>query len=294
MSDAPATPETEALDPREARAADRLADLRRLRKIGMALCEAMLARVHDAMRDHEPEDPGAVAREFERLSRSVYRIAALETRLDQDQAALAVRVRAERASAREAAARSRQEAIKYTTESADSAVVDLIEAEEAAGADKDRTTRLYDALSERLEDPREREDFADLPVSVLVERLCAALGVTPDWSLWEREDWAVEEWKTAAPGSPYATAASGATAGEVPSTTSPRPPSAAAVRRGDRQIVGDRMDHAESAVPLLTPSPTRWGGPGMTDAPPLGELPGSDGGGFERARFSAGSERGPP
>ena len=204
MIDTPTTPETEALDPREARAADRLEDLRRLRKIGMALCEAMLARVHDAMRDHEPEEPGAVAREFDRLSRAVYRTAALETRLDGEKDALAARVKAERASAREEAARKRQAAIKYTTESADSAVVDLIEAEEAAGADKDRTARLYDALSERLEDPRERDDFADLPVSLLVERLCAALGVTPDWSLWEREDWAVAEWRAATPGSPYA------------------------------------------------------------------------------------------
>ena len=208
MIDTPTTPETETLDPREARAAERLADLRRLRQIGMALSEAMRARVHDAMRDHAPEDPGAVAREFDRLSRAVYRIAALETRLDGENDALAVRVKAERASAREEAARKRQAAIKYTAERADSAVVDLIEAEEAAGADKDRIERLYDALSERLEDPREREDFFHLPVSVLIERLCAALGVTPDWSLWEREDWAVEEWKTATPGSPYAAAAS--------------------------------------------------------------------------------------
>ena len=203
MTDTQTLSDPDAPDPREARAAERLADLRRLRQIGMALSEAMLARVHDAMRDHEPEDPGAVAREFERLSRSVYRIAALETRLDGEKDALAARVKAERASAREEAARKRQAAIKYTAERADSAVVDLIEAEEAAGASKDRIERLYDALSERLEDPREREDFADLPVSVLVERLCAALGLTPDWSLWEREDWAVEEWRAATPGSPY-------------------------------------------------------------------------------------------
>ena len=207
MTDAQTLPDPDALDPREERAADRLADLRRLRKIGMALSEAMLARVHDAMRDHAPEDPGAVAREVDRLSRAVYRTAALETRLDGEKDALAARVKAERASAREEAARKRQAAIKYTTERADSAVVDLIEAEEAAGADKDRIERLYDALSERLEDPREREDFADLPVSVLVERLCTALGVTPDWGLWEREGWAVEEWKAGTPGSPYAAGA---------------------------------------------------------------------------------------
>ena len=175
----------------------------------MALSEAMLARVHDAMRDREPEDPRAVALEFGRLSRSVYRIAALETRLDVEKDALAARVKAERVSAREEAARKRHVAIKYTAERADSAVVDLIEAEEAAGASKDRIERLYDALSERLEDPRAREDFPDLPVSVLIERICAALGLTPDWSLWEREDWAVEEWRAATPGSPYAAAAAG-------------------------------------------------------------------------------------
>jgi hypothetical protein len=42
-----------------------------------------------------------------------------------------------------------------------------------------------------------------LPIGASVARLCAELGLTPDWSLWEDEDWAIEEAETDAPGSPY-------------------------------------------------------------------------------------------
>jgi hypothetical protein len=46
----------------------------------------------------------------------------------------------------------------------------------------------------------------------------------------------------------------------APSTASPRPPSAAAVRRGDRQIIGDRMDRATARSRFSPPSPN-GGGP---------------------------------
>ena len=269
MLDAKTSPENDSLDPREARAARRLATLERLAEIGMKLAELLERRVDAAVEAVEETDAPP---------------------FDRGAAALAVRAKAERTAAREAAARARAARIKEVTDCAEEAVVQVIETLPADDLDEERAERLYEALSERLEDPREADEIADAPVSAVVARLCAALGVTPDWSLWEREDWAVAEWKAGTPGSPYAPG----TSSEGPSTTSPGPPSAAAVRRGDRQIVGDRMDRAESAVPLLTPSPTRWGRPSAIDSPPPGELSRSDGGGFERAHSVDRRERGPP
>lgn len=54
----------------------------------------------------------------------------------------------------------------------------------------DREDLLYD-LHERFE----HEDdlgFADRPIAEQVARICRDLGVTPDWSLWADEDWAIE------------------------------------------------------------------------------------------------------
>jgi hypothetical protein len=42
-------------------------------------------------------------------------------------------------------------------------------------------------LVDRLEDPREADALADLPVSILVAGFCKDLGVAVDWSLWEDE-----------------------------------------------------------------------------------------------------------
>jgi len=55
--------------------------------------------------------------------------------------------------------------------------------------------------------------FADRPVSAVVAQVCADLGLTPDWSVWADEDWAIEE-AEALPGSPFA--------GPAPLETGPR------------------------------------------------------------------------
>jgi len=56
-----------------------------------------------------------------------------------------------------------------------------------------RAERLLDDLDERLEDESEDDDFAHYPVSELIARICRDLGLTPDWSLWAREPWAIDE-----------------------------------------------------------------------------------------------------
>jgi hypothetical protein len=58
-------------------------------------------------------------------------------------------------------------------------------------------------LDERLEDADDR-DFVDRPIGELVAGICRDLGVTPDWSLWEDESWAIEALKAPAPDAPGA------------------------------------------------------------------------------------------
>ena len=45
----------------------------------------------------------------------------------------------------------------------------------------------YEAIEERLEEDEAYEGFADKPLRETVERLCADLGLTPDWSLWTED-----------------------------------------------------------------------------------------------------------
>jgi hypothetical protein len=222
----------EALDPRERRAAKRLRALERLSVIGMALSEAMLARVSDAMNSGEVVDTAAVALEYSRLSRAVRQTVALEARLDVEIDVLAAKIAAERAAKQAEEERRRDERVNFNMVAVNAAVGEAIEAEAAQTGDAARTGRLNDVLSEYVNDPREEEDFADLPVSTLIERICGTLGVAVDWSLWKDEDWAVEEWREGAPGSPYASERAGATL--VGSVTEPNPPP---LGEGDHEVV---------------------------------------------------------
>lgn len=114
MIDTPTHTDSDTVDPREIRAVRRLAALKRLSEIGMALAEILGRRVEAAVRAGEAIDMGAAALEYSRLSRAVRQTLALEARLDLDGAAVVERVRGERATGREDAARARAERIKFT------------------------------------------------------------------------------------------------------------------------------------------------------------------------------------
>jgi len=208
MLDPAPTAETEAVDPREARAARRLSELERLSRIGIEMAEALGRRVADAVAAGEAVDGGAAALEFSRLSMAVRRTLALEARFDAEGAALAERLAAERAEKRaqkrDEADRERLVRIGFNTDCVQAAVTQVIDAEVADDADNERGDRLDERLMAHLEDPREEDDIADLPVSALIARICEDLGLSVDWSLWEDEEWAVAEWRDAVGGSPYA------------------------------------------------------------------------------------------
>jgi hypothetical protein len=95
-------------------------------------------------------------------------------------------------------------------------VGEIIEAETASDFE---ANRLFNERDERLDDGDEEADFADRPIGELVARICRDLGITPDWSLFEDHDWAIEEARIRPPGSPFA-----ATSGEdQPPPDPPRP-----------------------------------------------------------------------
>ncbi len=99
MSATQPLPDPDALDPREARAAERVAALERLSAIGMALAEVLERRVSEAIETGDEIGAGAAALGYSRVSRAVRQTLALKARLDRDAAALAQRVKAERAAA---------------------------------------------------------------------------------------------------------------------------------------------------------------------------------------------------
>ena len=202
----PPAPEAEPLDPREAKAARRLAVAERMSEIGLAMAEAMLARVSDAMNSGAPVDMAAASLEFSRLELAVDRALALQRLLDADIAALASGLAAERAQKRAEDERRRDRRVSVHTDRVRTAVRQAIKAQTAGASDKMRAKRLTDGLLRYMNDPRQEDAIAELPVSALVAKICGTLGLAVDWSLWEDADWAVAEWREGVSGSPYAAA----------------------------------------------------------------------------------------
>jgi hypothetical protein len=160
----------------EARTERHLRTLEDLAEIGMDLARTVQRQAHEqAAADLDAAALGLV---FSRIARAVRQTVALEARLAEDRQAETAAQLASRTQAR--ATRRRREV---------RAVVE--QAIEADAAETDLEDLLLD-LEERLVD-YDDADFADRPIGELVARICRDLGVAPDWSLWEDEDWAVEE-----------------------------------------------------------------------------------------------------
>ena len=167
-------------------ARERLAMLRELAQIGMRLARGV---------EREAEAPEACAGDlvlkFARIARAVRQTLALEARIEGELAAWAREDAAQRAARLERETRARLAGRKTAIRCA---VEQAIEAE----ADDHEREGLCDHLEERLQD-REDTDVLDRPVGELVARICRDIGVTPNWSLWEDEDWAIAEGVTVRP-----------------------------------------------------------------------------------------------
>ena len=94
----------------------------------------------------------------------------------------------------------RQLAFEQRQEDIREFVAQAIEAEavERRAPDSD-VERLLDDLDERLDDGDYDDALADAPIAELVARICDDLGVTPDWRIWDDQDWAIEHLKACTP-----------------------------------------------------------------------------------------------
>jgi hypothetical protein len=186
----------------QARTARQLAMLQELAEIGMQIARAVrdeaLARTERAADERAPARPspfggGDLGLVYSRIARAVRQTLALESRLaDGIEKARTEQARSQVAAVRTAFDERQHEVRDY--------VAEAIEAEAAERGTPERDVeRLLDDLDERLEDGDYDEALADAPIGDLVARICADLGVTPDWSLWDDQAWAIEYEKSLPP-----------------------------------------------------------------------------------------------
>jgi hypothetical protein len=198
----------EALDPAVLRAERRLRVLEELTEIGLDLARLLQRQAHAAAEAIDPTaaaaldatepsagrapiiSAGDIANALARISRAIRLTVALETRTDEALRALRAGVAAE-VEARRAQARNRAAAeAEARSKSHRNAVERLVtEAAEREIEDDDALGGVMEALEERLVEDEAYWDLDRMPLREAVERLCADLELTPDWSLWEGEGW---------------------------------------------------------------------------------------------------------
>ena len=191
--------------------------LRELAQIGMNLSAALQQLAQQAVAQVAGADPpsaaalagaGAVVGDLSlahtRVARAVRQTLALETRLNQDREARlrkAQQEQDERRAELDKRRSDRQIGLRITKDHVGDIVDRVIDAE----APESDVERLQDALDERLADDKDDEFFRDRPIGEMVALICRDLGLSPDWSLLQGEDWAIAEARTRPPGSPFAT-----------------------------------------------------------------------------------------
>jgi hypothetical protein len=168
--------------------------LEELAEIGMDLARALKRRVEaeaETSADKEQPPPAPTrdpADAFQRLSRAVRLTLALEARMAE---ALRALIAGEVAAAetRRAQAGAAQAKRRAATERK---VRDLVTDVMIAEVEGDEALEdCHAAMVERLEEDEAYEGYEDAPVRETVERLCADLVLTPDWSLWTDDGWAI-------------------------------------------------------------------------------------------------------
>jgi hypothetical protein len=203
----------------EARTLRRLRALEDLADMGGELARLVLRQAHERAEAETPDAPAAgpgLGLVFARVARAVRQTWALHDRFDRERQAREDESEAQRAARVTADIEKRTRARTdmrlrgaISMNTVREAIESVFEAriDEEVGEDDavpDELHDLYNALDERLFDPKDKDDFADLPISQLIARVCKDLGIIPDWSLWANEEWAIEEAEARTPGSPYA------------------------------------------------------------------------------------------
>ena len=174
--------------------------LQELSGIGMELARGLLRQAPAAPAEVEDADPQALkaaadaGTAYVGLSRAVRLTLVLEDRFEQDLKASAPRPAPPPAppprpqpgprrldTSERWQARRRKEEVRVRMEQ-------LIEPDTHFR----ESDKLRDDLEEWLDDGADEEDYADLPTNELVARICRDLGITPDWSLLQPTDWALD------------------------------------------------------------------------------------------------------
>ena len=230
----------EGLEPPAVREARHVRMLQELAEIGMDIAQALRRRVLAEAEAGETDpaakpapsppsyDPGLA---FGRVARAVRQCLALEARLAETGWERATQKEAERLGAvgdSHIMALLRVEELREQVEKQIDRIADDAEAD-----------RLLRDLDERLGDfdQDEADELNQAPLSALIARICADLGLEPDWRVWAGEPWAQTEAQVRPAGSPYA----------------PR----GARRRLMAAALADAED--EDDEPISAPARGRWG-----------------------------------
>jgi hypothetical protein len=197
----------EAPDPAILRAERRLRMLDELAQIGMNLARALERQALAAADPAEPTAQGAAEASadraptpitpagdpsvaFARISRAIRLTLALEARTDEALRALRAGVAAEVKARRVADCNRAAAQASARREARHEAVERLVtEAAEREIEDEEALNDVLEALEERLHEDEAYLDLEQAPLRETVERLCADLQLTPDWSQWEGEGW---------------------------------------------------------------------------------------------------------
>ena len=190
-----------APDDVNARQARQLATLVELAEIGMQMARAArdevlaLAAPADAAQPARPSPFGRadLGLTYTRVARAVRQTLALETRIADGLETARVQQKQRTVGAARLAFDNRQEDIRDF-------VVQAIESEaERRELPEREVERLLGDLDERLEDGCYDDALADGPIAELVGRICFDLGLTPDWRIWDDQDWAIDYLKEHTP-----------------------------------------------------------------------------------------------
>jgi len=186
-----------------------LAVLGRLAEAGLNIALAVERRATEAPAaeaDAAEAAPGAppaaggdVALAYARVARAVRLTVALQGRVVKELQGLDEAAQRRRLREAAEAGRARQEAEAQRKARVERIVERLIRAE---AADEAEGERLADEAYERLEDDDIYGELAARPLSETIARICADLGLSPDWTRLAEEAWAQEELAGGAAGAP--------------------------------------------------------------------------------------------
>jgi hypothetical protein len=218
---------TDALPDREqwARAtlAGQIERLGRLAEAGLGIATALeqraageAAQAIGAQPQVAPQDAprGDLGLTYARVARAVRLTIALQSKLlnevrahdeteARERAAGADDQAAEAAAQADAADRALRGRDKARLDRVERIVQRAINAEYDEDEDEDVIEKLSREAADRLDDEDIYGDLTRLTNGEIVERICRDLGLSPDWSRWAEEAWAIEEASRGEPGSPF-------------------------------------------------------------------------------------------